>query len=213
MNNFTALSLRYFTEQYLGRFSSAAHPSEISFLRARARRISQDRQFWDALRIPSMPEPVCPEDVPKVAIAGSGGGYRAKFGFLGALQGLEACGLDNCAFWIGGVSGSCWTIAGLYTVARLNVKTLAYHYKAVASEGIHPMSRNALDQVGRSSNGVYFLVGPLLSKLRNGDVGIGIMDMYATLISSYQLLSRSSRAHRRLSRSTFQCGSLWVEAC
>lgn len=118
-------------------------------------------------------------------------------------------GVYDTAFWLAGVSGSCWTIASLYTVAQRNPNDLLAHYMRVAAEALHPMCRGALDVVARSPKGVYFLLAPLLSKLRDGNVGIGIMDMYATLTTSYQLLSRSPHARPRLSRSTFEFSKVW----
>lgn len=191
------------------RCSRAAHPDEAAFICARAARASRNAALLDAMGItPDPNDPSIqphPDDLPRVAVGGSGGGYRATFGFLGAIQGMEAAGMYGSVFWLGGVSGSCWTIAALYSVARCRTKNLAEHFKSVAAERLHPMSRRALDAVARSPKGVYFLLAPLLAKLRDGNVGIGIMDMYATLTTSYQLLSRSPHARPRLSRSTFAC--------
>ncbi len=77
---------------------------------------------------------------------------------------------------------------------------------AVASELAHPMSVHALDTVARSSRGVYFLLGPD-RKAQAGIVGLGIMDLYATLTTTYQFLSREPRA--RLSRASFQFSKVW----
>ncbi|PWN34867.1 FabD/lysophospholipase-like protein [Meira miltonrushii] len=197
------------------RCSNSAHEEEIKFIRKRAENVASDAEFLKRLGIPaseSSTGSVHPDDIPRIAIGGSGGGYRATFGFLASLQGLHSAKVFDSTFWISGVSGSCWTIAALFTVAQQDPNALLQHYKDVADEAVHPMSRGALDVVARSPKGVYFLLAPLLTKLRDGYVGIGIMDMYATLTSSYQLLSRSPHARPRLSRSAFAFSKMWQSA-
>ena len=46
----------------------------------------------------------------KIAICGSGGGYRAMIYSLGALIGAQNIGLLDCATYLAGLSGSTWTI-------------------------------------------------------------------------------------------------------
>lgn len=197
------------------RCSNLAHEEEIKFIRKRAENIAPDTELLKRMGIPVSKlsnGAVHPDDIPRIAIGGSGGGYRATFGFLASLQGLHTAKIFDSIFWISGVSGSCWTIAALFTVAQQDPDALLQHYKDVADEAVHPMSRGALDVVARSPKGVYFLLAPLLTKLRDGFVGIGIMDMYATLTSSYQLLSRSPHARPRLSRSAFAFSKMWQSA-
>ncbi|KAJ4264240.1 hypothetical protein NW762_005434 [Fusarium torreyae] len=69
------------------------------------------------------------------------------------------------------------------------------------------MSIRALDTVARSKRGVYFLIGPLVSKAQKSIIGLGIMDLYATLTTTHQLLSREPKG--RLSRATFQWSKIW----
>ncbi|CEH11934.1 phospholipase a2 [Ceraceosorus bombacis] len=215
------------------RISRQMHPIESRFLRQRRRAIAQSGSLSRLLDLPK-DEIVHPKDVPlvsvdclwrcpvrcvhaalltaaldfvplgQIGIGGSGGGYRAKFGFTAGLFALQRGGVWDCAAWSAGVSGSCWTLAALYTIASHDAQKLLAHYTAVASEGIHPLSRQALDVVARSKRGTYFLLAPLLAKARSGVVGLGLMDLYATMTTSYQFLSRSPQARPRLSRSTFQ---------
>lgn len=204
----------------------------MRFIEARSKHIVESKIIHNLLDLKHV-ESINTEDVPTLAIGGSGGGYRATFGFMTSLEALQKQGALNAAHWLAGVSGSCWTIASIYTVGNLKVNKVVKHCKSVAQEGFHPMSRQALDAVARSSKGVYFLLAPLLSKVKSGVVGIGVMvsgivvlcslnsrsshlrmtsydqDMYATLTTSYQLLSRSPHARPRLSRSTFQFSKMW----
>ncbi len=50
------------------------------------------------------------DQVPTIAICGSGGGVRAQLSTLGFLLGAEELGLIDCATYIAGVSGSTWAI-------------------------------------------------------------------------------------------------------
>ncbi|XP_051948335.1 cytosolic phospholipase A2 gamma isoform X2 [Xyrauchen texanus] len=55
-----------------------------------------------------------PDDVPNIALLGSGGGERAMLGFLGSLVQLDKEGLLDIMLYLGGVSGSTWCMASLY---------------------------------------------------------------------------------------------------
>ncbi|KAL1273584.1 hypothetical protein QQF64_026398 [Cirrhinus molitorella] len=53
-------------------------------------------------------------DVPNIALLGSGGGQRAMVGLLGSLVELDKAGLLDCILYLSGVSGSTWCMASLY---------------------------------------------------------------------------------------------------
>ena len=190
------------------RRSASLHPQEIHFLRKRQLLLSSQGKdhLKNFLELPAS-EQVDPRDVPLVALGGSGGGYRAMYGFAGVIAAAKRSKLWDCLSWAAGVSGSCWTLAAYYTIAYQDADRLIRHYLSVASELAHPMSVHALDTVARSSRGVYFLLGPLVRKAQAGIVGLGIMDLYATLTTTYQFLSREPRA--RLSRASFQFSKVW----
>ncbi|XP_065144268.1 cytosolic phospholipase A2 gamma isoform X1 [Paramisgurnus dabryanus] len=54
------------------------------------------------------------EEVPNIALLGSGGGERAMMGLMGSLVQLYKEGLLDCMLYLGGVSGSTWCMASLY---------------------------------------------------------------------------------------------------
>ncbi|XP_036421431.1 cytosolic phospholipase A2 gamma-like [Colossoma macropomum] len=57
----------------------------------------------------------CSEDeVPNIAVLGSGGALRAMVGLLGSLSQLKEEGLLDCIMYLSGVSGSTWCMASLY---------------------------------------------------------------------------------------------------
>lgn len=173
------------------RCSPDLHPDETEFIAKRRRLISSEGDNSLA-RFLNLPEDtyVHPDDVPLVAIGGSGGGYRAMFAYAGFIKEAENTGLWQCTTWSSGVSGSCWTIAAYYTIASCSTDVLIAHLLAMAHEEAHPMSIQAMDRVVRSRRGIYYLLGPLLRKSQGRSVRCRIMDFYATLVLSYQFLPR-----------------------
>ncbi|XP_075700435.1 cytosolic phospholipase A2 zeta [Rhinoderma darwinii] len=55
-----------------------------------------------------------PDEVPVVAVLGSGGGARAMTSFYGSLQGLQDLKLLDSITYLSGVSGSTWCMSTLY---------------------------------------------------------------------------------------------------
>ncbi|XP_048042708.1 cytosolic phospholipase A2 gamma-like [Megalobrama amblycephala] len=53
-------------------------------------------------------------EVPNIALLGSGGGQRAMVGLLGSLVQLQKTGLLDSILYLSGVSGSTWCMASLY---------------------------------------------------------------------------------------------------
>ncbi|GKU05599.1 phospholipase a2 [Fusarium langsethiae] len=190
------------------RHGSSLHPEEQEFIDLRKLRMSSqgENSLHHFLGLPP-DEIVDPRDVPLLSSGGSGGGYRVMYGFAGFIAAAKKSGLWDCITWTAGVSGSCWTIAGYYTIARRDISKLVDHYLTVASELAHPMSVYALDKVARSKRGTYFLIGPLVSKAQKSIIGLSVMDLYSTLTATYQLLSREPKG--RLSRATFQWSKVW----
>jgi phosphopantetheinyl transferase (holo-ACP synthase) len=193
------------------RCSSSLHPEEKRFIEWRKQRISSHgaNSLHRFLGLPP-DEVVDLRDVPLVALGGSGGGYRAMYGFTAFISSCKKSQLWDCVTWTAAVSGSCWTLGAYYTIACQDVSKLSRHYLSVAKEMVHPISISALNTVVRSSRGVYFLIGPLVRKAQCSIIGLGIMDLYATLITTYQFLSRQPGA--RLSRATFQLSKLWTRS-
>ncbi|KAL7883163.1 hypothetical protein SRHO_G00008210 [Serrasalmus rhombeus] len=62
------------------------------------------------------------DEVPNIAVLGSGGGLRAMVGLLGSLSQLEEEGLLDCIMYLSGVSGSTWCMASLYKEADWSTK-------------------------------------------------------------------------------------------
>lgn len=188
--------LRTYPEINLDAFvrrSSSLNTDEKAFINIRQDRIScQGNKYLHTFLSLAEDEIVNPKDVPLIALGGSGGGYRAMYGFASFLSVAKKMGLWDCLTWTAGVSGSCWTLAGYYTFVGQSTSKLVQHYLSVARELAHPLSLHALNTVARSSQGIYFLLGPLIRKTASPgrDIGLVMMDLYATLTTTYQFLSR-----------------------
>ncbi len=85
------------------RRSTELPQQEVAFLAKRKREIQPKLEQWLGMEIGV-------NEVPTIAIAGSGGGYRAMLGYLGALLGAEDSGLLDVTSYLSGLSGSTWTL-------------------------------------------------------------------------------------------------------
>ncbi|XP_051750690.1 cytosolic phospholipase A2 gamma-like [Ctenopharyngodon idella] len=61
-------------------------------------------------------------EVPNIALLGSGGGQRAMVGLLGSLVQLQKTGLLDSILYLSGVSGSTWCMASLYQESDWSTK-------------------------------------------------------------------------------------------
>ncbi|XP_077078157.1 cytosolic phospholipase A2 gamma-like [Siphateles boraxobius] len=61
-------------------------------------------------------------EVPNIALLGSGGGEKAMVGLLGSLDQLQKTGLLDCVLYLSGVSGSTWCMASLYQESDWSTK-------------------------------------------------------------------------------------------
>ncbi|KAG0243505.1 hypothetical protein BGW41_002045 [Actinomortierella wolfii] len=75
------------------------------------------------------------DDIPIIALAGSGGGYRAMVSALGYMSAAKKSGLFDCATYMAGVSGSCWMIAQYMTLGQRSFSKTKEHFKQ--SLGVH----------------------------------------------------------------------------
>ncbi|KTG02437.1 hypothetical protein cypCar_00035981 [Cyprinus carpio] len=88
------------------RIAHSLHMNEEEFVARRRETVFQSMQ---KLKIH------CSKDeVPNIALLGSGGGQRAMVGLLGSLVQLDKAGLLDCVLYLSGVSGSTWCMASLY---------------------------------------------------------------------------------------------------
>ncbi|KAK2595917.1 hypothetical protein QQS21_006512 [Conoideocrella luteorostrata] len=131
-----------------------------------------------------------PDDIPTIAMCGSGGGLRALVAGTGSLIATEQDGLFDCVTYTAGVSGSCWLQMLLNSsIAGGDFKKLLEHLKARL--GIHiaypPVAFQSLVSMPTSK---YILSG-LVEKLR-GDpkADFGLVDVYGLLLGARLLVPK-----------------------
>lgn len=135
------------------------------------------------------PEQVHPDDVPVVALGGSGGGYRAMLAMLGYSREMKRAGLWDLLTYVAGVSGSCWAMAAYYTFASTDIDHILEHCKRRLSP-YHPLSDEAIRMTLTAPDGAYNTLGPLVQK-HHSHLHIVLMDLYSVLITGYLFLHHS----------------------
>uniref|UniRef100_A0A8C6UU58 Phospholipase A2 n=1 Tax=Neogobius melanostomus TaxID=47308 RepID=A0A8C6UU58_9GOBI len=107
------MSLEICTNQDL-RFSLDLCDKEKAFRHTRRERVMLGiKKLLDMEKPRYLPS--SPEEVPVIAIAGSGGGFRAMVGFSGVMKALFESGVLDCATYIAGLSGSTWYMSTVYS--------------------------------------------------------------------------------------------------
>ncbi|CAI7602166.1 unnamed protein product [Penicillium glandicola] len=154
---------------------------EQEFRRQRQRKVVKALSSY--LDIPE--EDINPEDVPVIAMCGSGGGLRALVAGTGSYLAAQEAGL-----WDSGVSGSCW-LQTLYhsSIVQRDFDKLVDHLKNRLSVHIAfpPAALNLLTTAPTNK----FLLSGFVEKLK-GDPGadFGLVDIYGLLLAARLLVPR-----------------------
>lgn len=130
------------------------------------------------------------DDVPTIAMCGSGGGLRALVAGTGSMLATDEDGLFDCITYTSGVSGSCW-LQALYhsSFAQGNLYRVLDHLKARL--GVHfAYPPVAFSDLVTAPTSKYILSG-LVEKLR-GDPGanFGLVDVYGLLLAARLLVPK-----------------------
>ncbi|MCJ1381178.1 hypothetical protein MMC17_004287 [Xylographa soralifera] len=131
-----------------------------------------------------------PEDVPTIAMCGSGGGLRALVAGTGSYLSAQEAGLFDCITYTAGVSGSCWLQALFHSsVAGQNHQKLVEHLKRRL--GVHiafpPAALNLLTSAPTNK----FLLSGFVEKLKGDpDADFGVVDAYGLLLAARLLVPR-----------------------
>ncbi|KAL9946185.1 hypothetical protein D7B24_002062 [Verticillium nonalfalfae] len=131
-----------------------------------------------------------PDDVPVIAMCGSGGGLRALVAGSGSLHAADQDGLFDCVTYTSGVSGSCW-LQTLYfsSVGGRSFPRILEHLKSRAAIHIAypPVAFQALVSAPTSK----YLLSGLVEKLR-GDpqASFGLVDIYGLLLAARFLVPK-----------------------
>ncbi|KAI1172586.1 cytosolic phospholipase A2 zeta [Nemania sp. FL0916] len=131
-----------------------------------------------------------PDDVPTIAMCGSGGGLRALVAGTGSLLAAQEDGLFDCVTYTSGVSGSCWMQTLFHsTITDHRLDRIVEHLKARL--GIHIAFPPAAFTSVTSSPTNKLLLSSMVEKLR-GDpsADFGLVDIYGILLAARLLVPR-----------------------
>lgn len=130
------------------------------------------------------------DDVPTIAMCGSGGGLRALVAGTGSMIATEEDGLFDCITYTSGVSGSCW-LQALYhsSFAQGSLSRVLDHLKARL--GVHiAYPPIAFSDLATAPTNKYLLSG-LVEKLRGDpDADFGLVDVYGLLLAARLLVPK-----------------------
>ncbi|KAH8804706.1 acyl transferase/acyl hydrolase/lysophospholipase [Xylogone sp. PMI_703] len=133
---------------------------------------------------------VHPDDVPCIAVVGSGGGLRALVAGTGSMLAASEDGLLDCVTYTAGVSGSCW-LQALYhsSVGGQRFEKLVEHLKDRI--GIHiaypPEAFAALNSAPTNK----FLLSGFVEKLKaDPDADFGLVDIYGLILAARLLVPK-----------------------
>ncbi|KAI1760845.1 FabD/lysophospholipase-like protein [Hypoxylon sp. FL1150] len=131
-----------------------------------------------------------PDDVPTIAMCGSGGGLRALVAGTGSMLATQEDGLFDCVTYTSGVSGSCWLQSLFHsTLTDRRLDRIVDHLKARI--GVHIAYPPAAFSSVTTSPTSKLLLSSLVEKLK-GDpkAHIGLVDVYGILLAARLLVPK-----------------------
>lgn len=129
-----------------------------------------------------------PEDVPTIAVCGSGGGLRALVAGASSCLSAQQAGLFDCVTYTAGVSGSCWMQTIYFSsLGKQNHATVLKHLKSRI--GTHIAFPPAAMKLVLSAPTNKYLLSGFVEKLK-GDPGasFGLVDIYGGLLAARLLV-------------------------
>ncbi|CAK7214140.1 hypothetical protein SCUCBS95973_002037 [Sporothrix curviconia] len=135
-------------------------------------------------------ETVHPDDVPVIALCGSGGGLRALVSGTGSLMAAAETGLFDCVTYTAGVSGSCWLQAMYFSsFTHQDFTRVAEHLRARLGVHIaHPPE--LLTLLTTAPTNKYLLSGQVERFKADPTTRFGLVDVYGTLLAARLLVPR-----------------------
>ncbi|KAL8672543.1 MAG: hypothetical protein Q9168_003010 [Polycauliona sp. 1 TL-2023] len=152
------------------------------------RKVYTTRALAKYLAIPE--EDVEPEDVPTIAMCGSGGGLRALVAGTSSYLSAQEGGLFDCVTYTAGVSGSCWLQALFYsTLGKQDYVTLLAHLKQrIGTHIAYPPAALGLLTAAPTNK---FLLSGIVEKVKgNPTADFGLVDAYGILLAARLFIPR-----------------------
>lgn len=135
-------------------------------------------------------EEVDPEDVPTIAMCGSGGGLRALVAGTGSYLSAAEAGLFDCVTYTAGVSGSCW-LQTLYnsSLGGQRFDKMVEHLKRrIGTHIAYPPTALALVTSAPTNK---FILSGIIERLKGDpDAGFGLVDIYGLLLGARLLIPK-----------------------
>jgi cytosolic phospholipase A2 len=168
------------------RISNDLCEEEASFLRSR--KFHTRRALATYLGIPE--SKIHPDDVPTIAMCGSGGGLRALVAGSGSYLASREAGLFDCITYTAGVSGSCWLQTLYFSLGKQRHSQIIRHLKNRL--GVHlAYPPAALNLINSAPTNKFLLTG-LVEKLKGTpDADFGIVDIYGMLLAARLLVPKA----------------------
>ncbi|KAK5660334.1 hypothetical protein OQA88_12875 [Cercophora sp. LCS_1] len=135
-------------------------------------------------------EEVHPDDVPIIAMCGSGGGLRALVAGAGSFQATAEDGLFDCLTYLSGVSGSCWLQTLFFSsIAGRKIERVIEHLKDRI--GVHiAYPPTAFSLLTSAPTNKYLLSGVIEKLKGDSKADIGLVDAYGMLLAARLLVPR-----------------------
>lgn len=133
---------------------------------------------------------VDPDDVPTIAMCGSGGGLRALVAGASSYLSVQEAGLFDCVMYTAGVSGSCW-LQTLYfsSICGQRHNRILDHLKNRINIHIaYPPT--ALDLLTKAPTNKFLLSGCVEKLKGDPTADFGVVDAYGLLLAARLLVPR-----------------------
>ncbi|KAL8765244.1 MAG: hypothetical protein Q9209_007637 [Squamulea sp. 1 TL-2023] len=140
------------------------------------------------LKIPE--DDVEPEDVPTIAMCGSGGGLRALVAGTSSYLSAQEAGLYDVVTYTAGVSGSCWLQALYYsTIGKQDYSNLLQHLKRrIGTHIAYPPAALGLLTAAPTNK---FLLSGIVEKVKGDPTAeFGLVDVYGVLLAARLFVPR-----------------------
>lgn len=136
-------------------------------------------------------EDVHPDDVPVIAMCGSGGGLRALVAGAASYYAAQKAGLFDCVTYTAGVSGSCWlqTLYHSHITGQRFDKLLDHLKDRLGTHIAFPPP--ALKLLATKPSNKFLLAGALEKFHGLPDADYGLVDAYGLLLAARLLLPKN----------------------
>lgn len=168
------------------RISKDLCPEESYFRKKRLKHIT--KALANYLDIPE--SDIHPDDIPVIALCGSGGGLRALVAGASSALCAQEAGLLDCLTYTAGVSGSCW-LQALYnsSIGQHSHARVIEHLKQRI--GVHIAYPPAALKLFSQAPTNKFLLSGFVEKLRGvPDAEFGVVDVYGLLLAARLLVPK-----------------------